>query len=135
MRWILFILAVLLSACYWPARSNADEDSTTPVSVVTEAEVDQLVRQLDSPVFVERLRAVRQLEAVGLPALASVAEAAEHSSVEGQTRAFSILMAWCPTPPEQLESATLETLQHLADSSTPRCARMARQILSWHRDL
>jgi len=135
MRWILLLITIAVSISSWPVRSIAQEDNNSSGPAVTEAEIGQLVLQLDSPVFVERLRAVRQLEAVGLPALAAVADAAEHSSVEGQTRAFSILMSWCRTSQPELEAATLETLQHLADSTSPRCARMAHQLLNWRRDL
>ena len=94
------------------------------------ANVEELINQLDSDIFAEREEAVVQLTNLGRPAIESLTAAAQEGSAEAQFRALRVLSALYRSEDEATEKASREALKVLAKSDNLGTRRSAEKILA-----
>ncbi|RIK84256.1 MAG: hypothetical protein DCC67_05155 [Planctomycetota bacterium] len=122
-----------------PAASSENADAPAPAPAASAlpaadpALLGRLTLELDDDRYGVREAAQKQLAALGGGALEAVAEVAAQGTLEGSTRAVSILLTWADAKDRQLSLAALEKLAALENRPTE--SAMADERLAEVREL
>ena len=121
--WTLLAAAVLSAE---PAPTSTAKSPTA----VTQEQIDQWVKDLNSDRFVERELATEKLIAAGAAAVLPLANALQANNLEVTTRGIIILQELALAAEPDVESAARATLQQLAEPRFTSAARRAAEALA-----
>jgi hypothetical protein len=126
---ILLGLAIPLGAA---EPQTLAQNAAKATAAATQAEISRWVDELESDQFDTRERAQKSLVEAGDAALAAVAEAARHGSLESSTRSINVLLAWAELEDSNLVIPALENLVDLKNH--PKQAKAAEERLHYVRE-
>jgi hypothetical protein len=128
--WIAGTLLVSIGATTIAQQTASDDTSRgAPAQEVTDAELTQLIKDLDADRFSERQDATRELKELGEPAIAKLAETVQGTSREASRRALEILKSHFAGDDNQLKQAAKAALEKLAESESAPVAQKAKALL------
>jgi hypothetical protein len=126
--WIGARICVMALVTLAMSQASKAEELTVPESM--ERQIEQWVKQLDSPRFVERQAASNKLHEARQAALPALERAAGSPSREVSDRAVEVLKRHFRDMDDRVKGAAREVLERLAASDSTRVASVAREVLS-----
>lgn len=132
LRALVFSLSSTLVLFTGTTNLAQESDSVAKESVsqaVTDADIAQLIRDLDGNRFSKRQDASRKLKELGERAVPALTEAAMGNSREAASRAFAILKDHFNGEEGPLQAAAKAALKKLAESNKATVARKAQDLL------
>ncbi len=139
----LFHLSCLATLCCPLTFGNssllADEPAPTaevkaPAPTASEAEIGELVKQLDADDFKARQLAAEKLSALGKSAIPALGEAAQSSQLELMSQALGILRGFYQGNNAELKAAAKEALDKVAAGNNETAAQRAKDIVAPPKD-
>jgi PDZ domain len=119
-------LFVFLLCSFFPAAGGFAKPVQDPVSVNAGAEnIDDLIRQLGSDVFEQRLQAEKALAETGVAAIEPLLKAATDSDPEIRTRAIGVIYRLAVSMDTTTQQAAQQAVLQLQSSSDPTIAGIA----------
>jgi hypothetical protein len=109
----------------------AEEASTdkSPAGAPSAERIDELVEQLNADRYTQREAAMKELIAVGKPAIEALGKAAISGSLEVTSRSVDILKKLYESSDEATKAAAEQALKKLAEGDHPAAARRAKAVL------
>jgi hypothetical protein len=127
-RTAVMILACLGASTGWAADPSAGENAAT--ASPESAPIAAWIKQLNSDRFTERTEASKRLEAAGMAAFPSLAEAATGENREVSLRAIEVLRKHFEQGGQATKDAAKQALQKIAGSQHESAAQRAKEVLN-----
>jgi hypothetical protein len=123
---LLFLFA--LGCCLVNAADEAAPEEPTANAPSSER-IDELIKQLDADRYSDREDAMKELIAIGKPAIEPLTGAATAGSLEVTSRAIDVLKHLYESPDEASKTAAEQALKTLANGNHRPAARRAQEVL------